>query len=165
MQMSEGLKVYETWREPKTKRDCVAHSQRRRLPSTMGMSRAFERDLESLVDILFLRYAGGMKKWLPLLVGVLAVGCAPKPDPVDPVSGPPAKPSAGAGTQAAGGGGGIAPIGSGAATGMTPVTGAENVGGGGMGGVSQAAKNQARNAAANAGQGSLGGTTGDADGE
>lgn len=55
----------------------------------------------------------------------------------------------------------MAPIGSGAATGMTPISGTENLGGGTGGGIASAAKNQARNAAGAAGGGSLGTMTGD----
>lgn len=51
--------------------------------------------------------------------------------------------------------GGVAPMTSGAAGGMTPMTGTESVGGGGDG-VGQAAKKMAKDKAANMGSGSLG---------
>lgn len=45
------------------------------------------------------------------------------------------------------GGGGVAPIASGAATGLTPMAGSESVEGAGMGGIGQSAKDAARRAA------------------
>jgi|GEM_PF-5934894 len=50
-----------------------------------------------------------------------------------------------------GGGAGIAPMASGAATGMSPVSGSESVEGAGMGGLGDSAKSAARKAAAGAG--------------
>ena len=51
------------------------------------------------------------------------------------------------------GGGGIAPMGTPALGGLTPVANSDSVGGAGMGGVGQAAKNQARKAVAGAATG------------
>lgn len=80
------------------------------------------------------------------------LGCEP-PKPAEPA--PPAEttgaPQPGSTAQ---GGGGVAPIGSGAAGGMTPMTGTENIQGGGSG-VGQAAKDQARRASGMAGGGSI----------
>lgn len=56
------------------------------------------------------------------------------PAPMDKASGP--------------GGGGVAPIGSGGATGMTPVSGSDSVEGAGAGSVGAAAKGMAKKAAA-----------------
>ena len=75
-----------------------------------------------------------MRSLLPLIAVLLIVGCAPKP--ADDAT---ATPSAD---------GGVAPMATtGAAGGLAPVTGAENVGGGTGGGVGQAAKDMARRAA------------------
>ena len=75
-----------------------------------------------------------MRSLLPLVVALLLVGCTPKPaDDATAVS--PAN-------------GGVAPMATtGAAGGMAPVTGAEEVGGGTGGGVGQAAKDMAHRAA------------------
>ena len=86
-----------------------------------------------------MRYAKGMKT-LPLLaLGLLAFGCAPKTE--DATSNTPAP------TPTAANEGGVAPMASGAAGGMTPVSGAESVDGAGGGGVGSAAKEMARRAA------------------
>ena len=89
-----------------------------------------------------------MRTALAALLLLVAFGCQPTEPAEAAKAEPAATPTAPAPTAAApGGGGGIAPIGSGAAGGMTPVTGAESVRGAGMGGIGQAAKDQARRAA------------------
>jgi hypothetical protein len=93
-----------------------------------------------------------MRYALALLAFTALTGCKKTGDPADaastPAPPPPTTTAAGHGT---GGGSGIAPIGSGALGGMTPVTGSESVEGSGMGGLGSAAKDQARKAAAGAG--------------
>ncbi len=80
-----------------------------------------------------------MRLFLPLLASALLVGCAPKAE--EPAAATDAPPATAQGS-------GVAPMTSGAAGGMTPVTGAESVGGAGMGGLGTAAKDQARRTAA-----------------
>jgi hypothetical protein len=85
-----------------------------------------------------------MRYVLAFFVLVAAIGCSPQ-EPV--AEEPQTEPTAAAPSASA-----PAPIGSGAATGLTPMTGTENVGGGGMGGVGQAAKDRARDVAGSASQ-------------
>jgi hypothetical protein len=87
-----------------------------------------------------------MRKLLPFTL-LFMVGCSPKEDAPPPPD--PTKP-----TTMNSPSGGIAPIGSGAAAGLTPVSGTENLGGGTGGGIASAAKGQAMSAAAAAGGGS-----------
>lgn len=114
-----------------------------------------------------IRYDGVvMKSVFAIALATLAVfGCKPPeaaPDPADakPVTPKPGAPGVGGvaggtgGGGAGGAGGGVAPIGSGMAGGMTPMTGTQNLGGGSGGGIADAAKGQARRAAAAAGGGS-----------
>ncbi|MEZ0326294.1 MAG: hypothetical protein ACAH95_10340 [Fimbriimonas sp.] len=86
-----------------------------------------------------------MRKLFPLLAIVL-VGCQQEvqPDGLEENVVPP-KPTAQKG---------VAPIGSGAVGGLSPVSGSENLGGGTGGGIASAAKDRARGAAAQAGAGS-----------
>ena len=81
-------------------------------------------------------YARRMKTISFLAAALLAFGCAPKADET-------AAPE----TPTASNEGGVAPMASGAAGGMTPVSGAESVDGAGGGGVGSAAKEMARRAA------------------
>jgi hypothetical protein len=83
-----------------------------------------------------------MKPLLPFALLLAIGGCAP-PDI------PPADPAVTAATNQDSGE--VTPIGSGAAAGMTPMAGTENLGSGSGGGVAQAAKGQAMSAAAAAG--------------
>jgi len=93
-----------------------------------------------------------------VLASALLVGCEPpKPaEPAVPAEAPGATAPGGTApaSTAQGSGGGVAPIGSGAMGGMTPMTGTENIQGGGSG-VGQAAKDQARRAAGAAAGGSI----------
>ncbi|MGE0002743.1 MAG: hypothetical protein AB7F50_09190 [Fimbriimonadaceae bacterium] len=94
------------------------------------------------------------------LLSLVAFGCSSEPTAV-PIEGEtPAAEQPQTSSADPGSGGGIAPMTSGAAGGVTPVTGAESVQGGGSG-VNQAAKDKARDVAAGAGSGSLGAGTGD----
>ncbi len=79
-----------------------------------------------------------MRRAVILLIALPIVGCS---HPEGTETAPPAPP-------VHAGSGGIAPLGSGAATGMTPMGGTESVDGAGMGGVGQSAKDAARRAAA-----------------
>lgn len=96
------------------------------------------------------------------LAAVLVICGCQKPQPSDPapVTGQPTAQQSGTP-----GGGGVAPIGSGAAGGLTPVTGAENVGGSGMGGVGSAAKGMAQRAAGAAGSAGVSQPSGEGDGD
>jgi hypothetical protein len=85
-----------------------------------------------------------MRRWIPLFVLTAAIGCAPKEPAPEATPAPTPKDAASASRPA---GGSVAPMASGAATGMTPVSGAESVGGSGMGGLGNAAKDAARRAA------------------
>jgi hypothetical protein len=78
-----------------------------------------------------------MRLALLTLFVILLAGCSPKPDEAA-IAKPIARPIQ---TQS-----GIAPIGSGAAGGITPVTGSETLEGG-MGGIGQAMKDKARGTA------------------
>ncbi len=90
-------------------------------------------------------YAKGMRKLFALSL-LLAVGCTPKTDSSS------STPTAS---------GGVAPMGSGAAGGMTPVAGSESVEGSGSG-VNQSAMGAAKRAAAKAGSApSVGGEGGE----
>lgn len=102
-----------------------------------------------------------MKVFASLFIVCLClVGCspggdannAPSPDQTNSVSNTPATPTGAPSGQ----GGGVAPMASGAAGGMTPMSGTESVGGEGGGGVGQAAKQMAKDKAGNMGSGSLG---------
>jgi hypothetical protein len=88
-------------------------------------------------------------KWLAffVLTGIVAIGCSPASKPAeDPAAAP--KPTATAApAPPSGNGGGIAPLTSGAVGGITPVTGAENLGDGTGGGIGNAAKDKARSVA------------------
>lgn len=110
-----------------------------------------------------------MKRALLLLLMLAAFGCKKPADPASdgtsPAPSPQAtnnKPGGNSMTSSVGtpgqssGGGGIAPMTSGAAGGLTPVSGTESVEGSGMGGLGSAAKDQARKAAAGAGAPNLG---------
>ncbi|CAN1496159.1 hypothetical protein MCEMSE15_00346 [Fimbriimonadaceae bacterium] len=88
-----------------------------------------------------------------VLASALLVGCEP-PKPAEPAVPAEAPGSTAPASTAQGSGGGVAPIGSGAMGGMTPMTGTENIQGGGSG-VGQAAKDQARRAAGAAAGGSI----------
>ena len=75
----------------------------------------------------------------PLIIfaaSALLFGCAPKEEPATATA-PPAN-----------AGSGVTPVAGGAAGGMSPVGGSESVDGAGMGGLGNAAKDQARRAAA-----------------
>lgn len=80
-----------------------------------------------------------------LFASILFGGCAPKAEETA------ATPETTATAPAPESGGGVAPMGSGAAGGVTPMGGTENLGGGSGGGVGNAAKDQARRAAAGGG--------------
>lgn len=92
-----------------------------------------------------------MRTLVALLALVVLVGCTPKTTEEEPVvaTDPPQPQS-----------GGVAPMAGGAAGGMSPVSGGESVDGAGMGGIGNAAKDQARRAAAGAGGSSMGATEG-----
>ena len=98
-----------------------------------------------------------MKKALIILfLSICLIGCKPGGDtngngPSDPVNKAPATSTA----PAPGHGGGVAPMASGAAGGMTPMSGTDSVEGSGGGGVGQAAKKMAKDKTANTGSGSL----------
>jgi len=96
-----------------------------------------------------------MRRLLFLALLAIAFGCKKPEEATPPATAP--NPSAVTAHQApAGNGGGIAPIGSGAVGGITPVTGSESVEGAGMGGIGQAAKSQAMKAAASSSAPNLG---------
>src|ERR1022692_3795365 len=87
---------------------------------------------------------------LVVCLPVLALcGCSPSVKPVKPASPPPMTAQRHPGPPV--GGGGIAPMGTPALGGLTPVGNSDSVEGAGGGGVGQAAKNQARKAASGAG--------------
>jgi len=95
-----------------------------------------------------------MKRLLAGMCLTTLGGCAPKAlPPAKPVPSPNA-----VAAPAPAGGGGIAPMATPAAGGLTPVANSDSVEGAGMGGVGQVAKDQARRAAAGAAGGESAGT-------
>ena len=100
-----------------------------------------------------------MRLLLCLIASISLVGCQSEPD---------SKPAPGSVTTippsaAAKHRGDLAPIGSGMAGGMTPMSGGQDLGSGTGGGIGQAAKDRARGAAAQAGGGNM--TPGEESGE
>lgn len=92
-----------------------------------------------------------MRSLLALTVLALLAGCAPKSEDASPSSAPANNAATTSPTaQTTPGGGGVAPMTSGAAGGMTPMAGTDSVEGSGMGGLGSAAKDMARGAAAKA---------------
>lgn len=116
------------------------------------------RDYRTVGPVI--RYDGVMMKsvFAIAILAVALVGCKPPEAATETTDAKPTAPKPGPTPAAAGGaggaGGGVAPIGSGMAGGMTPMTGTQNLGGGSGGGIADAAKGQARSAAAAAGGGS-----------
>jgi hypothetical protein len=98
-----------------------------------------------------LGYRGKMRTLLCALILACMIGCKPGDDAN--AANNAAEPTAGAApleTPAGGGGGGVAPIGSGAAAGMTPMAGTESVQGSGGGSTAMAAKELAKSKINNA---------------
>lgn len=89
-----------------------------------------------------------MRTILPLAALLLVAGCAPKNDSTDAGAPPTATP--GATAQGGGSGNTVAPMGSGAAGGMTPMSGTDSVEGAGSG-VGSSAIDAAHRAAAKVG--------------
>ncbi|MHB8636697.1 MAG: hypothetical protein ACYC96_09520 [Fimbriimonadaceae bacterium] len=90
-----------------------------------------------------------MKYLVVALAAATVLGCKPSVEPPTPGK-PPAFSAKKPGPPV--GGAGIAPLGTPAVGGLTPVANSDSVAGAGMGGVGQAAKNQARKAAASTSQ-------------
>ena len=95
-----------------------------------------------------------MKIVAACIFAALVIGCKP-PTPTESAATPPtsAAQTTTESTAPSGGSGSVAPMAGGAATGMSPMSGTESVEGAGMGGLGQAAKDQARRAAAGAANG------------